>query len=127
HNVSFQVRAGEIVGMAGLVGAGRSEVARCIFGAERADAGTVSAAGLPLRGNSVREAMDRGIAMVPEDRQHLGLVLPLSVATNLSLAVLRTLTNLRLTSSNREPRRVEALCRAFAITAPDPSVPAQTL
>ena len=71
--------------------------------------------------------MDRGIAMVPEDRQNLGLVLQLPVGANLSLAVLRTLTNLGLTSSRREHELVERLMRDLAVKAPDPSVPAQTL
>jgi rhamnose transport system ATP-binding protein len=127
RDVSFTVRAGEIVGMAGLVGAGRSEVARCIFGADRADSGQVFARGLPLRGNSVREAMNRGIAMVPEDRQHLGLVLPMSVGTNLSLAVLKSLTRAGLTSSSRERQLVEQLMRDLGVKAASAAVPAQTL
>jgi rhamnose transport system ATP-binding protein len=127
RDISFQVRAGEIVGMAGLVGAGRSEVARCIFGADHADSGQVLVSGSPLRGNSVREAMDRGIAMVPEDRQHLGLVLQLPVGTNLSLAVLRTLTTGGLTSSKRERDLVEQLIHDLGVKAASPAVPAQTL
>ena len=127
RDVSFSVRAGEIVGMAGLVGAGRSEVARVIFGADRADRGDVLVDGLPLRGNSVREAMSRGIAMVPEDRQHLGLVLPLPVGTNLSLAILRSLTKLGLTSSSRERAIVEQLMKDLGVKAAGAHVPAQTL
>ena len=127
RDVSFRIRAGEIVAMAGLVGAGRSEVARCIFGADRADSGQVFACGLPLRGNSVKEAMDRGIAMVPEDRQHLGLVLPMSVGTNLSLAVLKSLTSGGLMSTSRERGLVEQLMRDLGVRAANASVPAQTL
>jgi rhamnose transport system ATP-binding protein len=127
RDVSFQVRAGEIVGMAGLVGAGRSEVARCIFGADRADSGTVTALGLPLRGSSVRESMDRGIAMVPEDRQHLGLVLQLPVDTNLSLAVLKTITRFGFTSSARQRKLVDRLIRDLSVKTASPAVPAQTL
>jgi rhamnose transport system ATP-binding protein len=125
--VSFQVRAGEIVGMAGLVGAGRSEVARVIFGADRADSGDVLVGGEPLRGNSVRQAMMSGLAMVPEDRQHLGLVLPMSVGTNLSLAVLRSLTRGGLTSGSRERALVEQLMSNLGVKAATPSVPAETL
>jgi ABC-type sugar transport system ATPase subunit len=122
------VRAGEIVGMAGLVGAGRSEVARVIFGADRKDSGQVLVAGAPLRGGSVREAMGRGIAMVPEDRQHLGLVLQLPVGTNLSLAVLRTLTTAAgLTSASRERELVEQLMKDLGVKAASAAVPAQTL
>lgn len=126
-NVSFEVRAGEIVGMAGLVGAGRSEVARVIFGADRADSGAVLVNGSPLRGGSVREAMTRGVAMVPEDRQNLGLVLPMSVGTNLSLAVLRSLTRGGLTSSARERALVAELMTNLAVKAASASVTAQTL
>jgi ABC-type sugar transport system ATPase subunit len=127
RDVSFQVRAGEVVGMAGLVGAGRSEVARCVFGADRADSGDVLVGGAPLRGSSVREAMDRGIAMVPEDRQHLGLVLPMSVGTNLSLAVLRSLTRFGLTSAARERELVDQLMRDLAVKAAGPGIAAQNL
>src|SRR5439155_23427736 len=127
RDISLQIRAGEIVGMAGLVGAGRSEVARCIFGADRADSGTVSVGGLPLRGSSVREAMDRGIAMVPEDRQHLGLVLQLPVGTNLSLAVMRSITRWGLTSSARERQLVGRLINDLTVKTASAAAAAQTL
>ena len=126
-DVSFQVRAGEIVGMAGLVGAGRSEVARVIFGADRADRGEVIVDGVPLRGASVREAMARGIAMVPEDRQHLGLVLQLPVGTNLSLAVLRSLTTMGLTSSSRERELVDRLIKDLGVKTASAGLAAQNL
>jgi ABC-type sugar transport system ATPase subunit len=126
-NVSFDVHAGEIVGMSGLVGAGRSEVARVIFGVDARNSGEVRVDGSALRGNSVREAMDRGIAMVPEDRQHLGLVLPMSVGANLSLAVLRRLTTAGLTSQRRERELVEQLMKDLGVKAAGSAVPAQTL
>jgi rhamnose transport system ATP-binding protein len=127
YDISFTVAAGEIVGMAGLVGAGRSEVARCIFGADAADRGQTLVEGLPLRGKSVREAMDRGIAMVPEDRQHQGLVLQLSVGTNLSLAVLNSLTRWGLTSARRERETIAELMQNLVVKAAGPDVAAQTL
>jgi rhamnose transport system ATP-binding protein len=126
-DISLDVRAGEIVGMAGLVGAGRSEVARCIFGADRADSGQVLVQGKPLPGGSVRAAMDCGVAMVPEDRQHLGLVLQLSVGTNLTLPILRTLTRFGLTSSKRERELVAHLMRDLVVKAASDAAPAQTL
>jgi rhamnose transport system ATP-binding protein len=126
-NVSFDVHAGEIVGMSGLVGAGRSEVARVIFGVDARNSGEVRVDGSALRGNSVREAMDRGFAMVPEDRQHLGLVLPMSVGANLSLAVLRRLTTAGLTSQRRERELVEQLMKDLGVKAAGSAVPAQTL
>ena len=71
--------------------------------------------------------MRRGIAMVPEDRQHLGLVLPMSVGTNLTLAVLRSLTTLGLTSSSREKKLTAQLMQQLAVKAAGANVPAETL
>src|SRR5262249_40816992 len=109
------------------VGAGRSEVARCIFGADPRDAGEVILQGQPSPPNSIRQSMTRGIAMVPEDRQHLGLVLPMSVGTNLSLAVLRTLTSAGLSSGKKERDLVAKLMQQLAVKAAGPNVPAETL
>ncbi len=75
--------------MAGLVGAGRTEVCEAIFGVTRPDSGTVEVAGEPVRFRSPREAVAKGLAMVPEDRQHHGLLLPLSIANNATLPSLR--------------------------------------
>src|SRR6185369_11879191 len=75
EDVSFTVRAGEIVGLAGLVGAGRSEVACGIFGLERDMTGTVYVRGQPVSIRTPRDAVDLGIGLVPEDRKRQGLVL----------------------------------------------------
>jgi ribose transport system ATP-binding protein len=88
QDVSFAVRAGEIVGMAGLVGAGRTEVARLLFGADRRDAGRITVGGRPVAIASPADAIRAGIALLPEDRKTQGLVLPRSVKTNVSLATL---------------------------------------
>ena len=90
-DVSFEVRAGEIVALAGLVGAGRSEVARAIFGVDRYDAGTVTVNGRRLRRGSPTAAMAAGIGFVPEDRRQQGLVMELSIERNIALASLRRL------------------------------------
>jgi rhamnose transport system ATP-binding protein len=127
HDISFALRAGEIVGMAGLVGAGRSEVARVIFGADHCDSGQILLHGAPFSCSSIRDAMNHGIAMVPEDRQHLGLVLPLSVGTNLTLPILRSLTRLGLTSSRKERDVIKRLIHQLAVKAASPKVAAQTL
>ena len=87
--VSLVVRRGEIVGLAGLVGAGRTEVARCIAGADVCDAGTMTLAGIPYRPASPREAIARGVVYLPEDRKTQGLVLGMSVRENATLATLR--------------------------------------
>src|SRR5439155_5490471 len=94
---------------------------------DRADAGSVLIDGKRLAGHSVREAMSRGIAMVPEDRQHLGLVLPLPVGTNISLAVLRSLTTFGFTSSRKQRALVAMLMHDLAVKASSPNVPAETL
>ncbi|MGW3244578.1 sugar ABC transporter ATP-binding protein [Streptomyces sp. NPDC001070] len=84
-DVSFEVRRGEIVGLAGLVGAGRSEVARAVFGVDRRDAGEVVVNGKPLRGGAPSLAMAAGIALVPEDRRAQGLVMDMSIERNIGL------------------------------------------
>lgn len=90
-DVSFEVRAGEVVALAGLVGSGRSEVARAVFGIDRYDAGDVRVNGTPLRRGSPTAAMAAGIGFVPEDRRQQGLVMELSVARNIALASLQRL------------------------------------
>lgn len=85
QDVTFEVRAGEIVGMAGLVGSGRSEVARAIFGADRFDSGTIELHGKHVRIRSPRHASKQGIALVPESRTDQGLVMSASVRANLML------------------------------------------
>jgi rhamnose transport system ATP-binding protein len=90
-DVSFSVRRGEIVALAGLVGAGRSEVARAIFGIDRRDAGSVKVNGRTLDAASPRAAMSAGIAFVPEDRRQQGLVMDLSIDHNVALASLARL------------------------------------
>src|SRR4051794_34933699 len=87
-DVSFDVRAGEIVALAGLVGAGRSEVARAIFGIDRWDAGGVEIDGRRLRRGSPTGAMSAGIGLVPEDRRLQGLVMDFSIERNIALASL---------------------------------------
>jgi ribose transport system ATP-binding protein len=90
HDIGFEVRAGEVVGIAGLVGAGRTEVVRAVFGADPYDRGSVRVGGTPLRGHDVGAAMAAGIGLVPEDRKGQGLVLDASVEENLGLVTLRS-------------------------------------
>ncbi|WP_399091394.1 sugar ABC transporter ATP-binding protein [Streptomyces sp. BBFR2] len=86
EGIDFDVRAGEVVGLAGLVGAGRTEVARALFGVDRYDAGTVEVDGEELTPGDVRTAMRAGLGLVPEDRKGQGLVLDASLQDNLVLA-----------------------------------------
>src|SRR5215211_4680354 len=101
-DVSLDVRAGEIVALAGLVGAGRSEVARAIFGIDKADAGHVEVAGRRLPPGRPLAAMRAGVGFVPEDRRQQGLVMDLSIARNVSLTRLRALARTGLIRSGAE-------------------------
>jgi rhamnose transport system ATP-binding protein len=101
-DISFEVRAGEVVALAGLVGSGRSEVARAVFGIDRYDAGTVTINGRALRRGSPTAAMDAGIGFVPEDRRQNGLVMDMSTAQNIALASLGRLDRLGLIFAKAE-------------------------
>ncbi len=103
-DVSFEVRAGEIVALAGLVGAGRTEVACAVFGIDRYDAGTVTVGGRRLRRASPTAAMAAGIGFVPEDRRQQGLVMEMSIARNIALASLKRLRRLGFIRSASERR-----------------------
>ncbi|HWA47725.1 MAG TPA: sugar ABC transporter ATP-binding protein [Dongiaceae bacterium] len=92
NGVSFALHRGEVLGIGGLVGAGRTELARLIYGADRVDAGTMTIDGKPFAPRSSTEAYRAGIGLVPEERRAEGLLLTKSVAFNLSLANLRSLT-----------------------------------
>jgi rhamnose transport system ATP-binding protein len=103
-DVSFEVRAGEIVALAGLVGAGRSEVVQAVFGVDPRDAGQVRVDGKQLRGGSPAAAMRAGVALVPEDRRQQGLVLEASIERNITATRLGSLTKLGLLVGGGERR-----------------------
>jgi rhamnose transport system ATP-binding protein len=103
-DVSFQVRRGEILGLAGLVGAGRTEVARVLFGIDHADAGEVRVVGKHADINSPKDAMRLGIVYVPEDRHEQGLVLDFSIAANVSLPIVKRLSRYLVVDSAQEER-----------------------
>ncbi|NUT96075.1 MAG: sugar ABC transporter ATP-binding protein [Saccharothrix sp.] len=92
HDVSFHVRAGEVLGIAGLVGAGRTEVVRAAFGVDPYDSGTVEVAGRAVPEHDVRAAVRAGLGLVPEDRKGQGLVLTSTVGDNLGLVTLKSAT-----------------------------------
>ncbi|HEY3712142.1 MAG TPA: sugar ABC transporter ATP-binding protein [Amycolatopsis sp.] len=96
RDISFSVRAGEIVAFAGLVGSGRSEVVQAVFGVDERDAGVVRLNGKKLRAGSPRAAMSAGMALVPEDRRQQGLVMDLSIERNVTLPRSRALSKLGL-------------------------------
>jgi rhamnose transport system ATP-binding protein len=102
RDISFEVRRGEIVALAGLVGAGRTEVARAIFGIDPLDEGEIAVDGKPLEKRNPKAAMTAGLALVPEDRQQQGLVLELSAKRNATLTLLRQLHRFGLMLPGRE-------------------------
>ena len=102
RDISFSVRSGEIVGLAGLVGAGRSEVARVLFGLDKADSGEVNLNGKRANFASPSEALGAGIAYVPEDRHLDGLVAGFSIAENVTLPILPRLFPRFFTNGSRE-------------------------
>jgi rhamnose transport system ATP-binding protein len=101
-DVSFEVRAGEVVAFAGLVGSGRTEVARAIFGIDRYDYGSATVRGSALRKASPSAAMAAGVAFVPEDRRQQGLVMDMSIQQNMALASLASMRRHGLISAASE-------------------------
>jgi ABC-type sugar transport system ATPase subunit len=122
-NVNFEIKAGEIVGFAGLVGAGRSEVAAAVFGLDRRATGTVEMNGTPLSLANVKSAMKRGIGLVPEDRKRQGLVLGMSGRANYSLAMLDRLSRLGLLDRPAEKRGAKDYFAKLRVKTPSLEAP----
>ena len=122
HPASFTLHAGEVLGIAGLVGAGRTELARLIFGADRAEAGRVSLDGRPLAIASPRDALDAGIAYLTEDRKGLGLFLDMSCGENINLGVIGRDARFGRLNLRRGRERALAAFRAMRVRAPGPLV-----
>jgi ABC-type sugar transport system ATPase subunit len=116
-NVSFTVRSGEIVGMAGLVGSGRSETAQVVFGILKADSGEVLIDGTPVKIKSPAQAMKLGIAYVPEDRGTQGLVREMRIRENISMSVLGSLTNFGFVNKGAERKLGEQTIEQLNIIA----------
>jgi ABC-type sugar transport system ATPase subunit len=118
ENVSFNVRRGEIVGMGGLVGAGRTEVATAIFGLDPRATGSVFIKGKKLPLGNVNEAMRRRIALLPEDRKRAGLVLGMNILDNVSLAHIDHFSKMGFVDKGRELTEVERLTKRLRVKAP---------
>jgi ribose transport system ATP-binding protein len=127
HAVSFGVGRGEILGIAGLIGAGRSEIARAIFGIEPPLSGTIALDGRTLAVENPADAIKDGVFLVPEDRRSAGLVVEFSIRENVSLPALRLYAARGLISEAREREAVEAVCRQLQVKAPSIEVTAATL
>ena len=117
QDVSFTVRAGEIVGLAGLVGSGRTEVARAIFGADGLDEGTILFEGAPVSVKGPRHAARLGIAMVPESRKEQGLFMIRPVRENISIVDVKALARLGVVDRRAEGRRTGALAPDLDVRA----------
>jgi rhamnose transport system ATP-binding protein len=126
-DVSFTVHGGEIVALAGLVGAGRSEVIRAVFGVDRYDAGEVAVDGLRLHRGNTAAAIAAGLALVPEDRRALGLVMEMSVERNATLPRRWSLSRLGLLLGGAERRSARTWADRLQVRAARLSDPVSTL
>lgn len=107
-NVSLNLRAGEIVGLSGLIGSGRSEVVRAIFGIDPLDAGTIEVAGKRRVIRKPADAMRVGIGLVPEDRKRQGGILPMSIRENVTMTNLEAISRFGITNARAERRIAQA-------------------
>ena len=126
-NVSFEVRSGEIVALAGLVGAGRSEVARAIFGIDPYDHGSVAIKGKQLPPHNPQAAIAAGIGLVPEDRRKQGLVMELSVTRNATLTLRNQLARFGLISSTAERNAAAEWSKRLQVKTGSPDLAVATL
>ncbi len=118
-DVSFELRRGEILGFAGLMGAGRTEVARAIFGADPYDAGEITLEGKPLTVRSPRDAINAGVAYLSEDRKSQGLAIRMSVAANMTLTNMRALSNrLGMIDFARQTKATNHFIKLLSIRTP---------
>jgi inositol transport system ATP-binding protein len=117
-DVNFEVKAGEIVGMAGLIGAGRSEVIRAVFGLDPLDEGNIEVHGKPVKLDTPKRAISAGLAMLSEDRRLVGIVPQLSIKKNATLASLKKVVYGGRTHGKDEERLVQEYFRKMNVKAP---------
>ena len=127
RNVSLSVRRGEIFGLAGLVGAGRTELARVLFGLTPATSGEILLKGAPVRIQSPAEAVELGIAYVPEDRRRHGVILEMPVDANTTLAILRRISRGGLIDRAAERKVASDYVERFGIKTPSLDAPVGNL
>jgi ribose transport system ATP-binding protein len=127
HTVSLTVRRGEILGLAGLVGSGRTELARAIFGIDRPLGGSIRLGGVPTRIKSPRVAIEKGIYLIPEDRKRAGLLVDIPIAQNISLPNLDAYSRARLVVVSEEVENAETQKRQLDIRVGDVNNEARTL
>ncbi len=119
HDISFSLRRGEIIGIAGLVGAGRTELVRALFGADPIDAGRISVDGQPVKINTPGDAIRAGMGLLTEDRKQQGLILGMSVRENMTLPILRQLTKTMFTNRAEESQIARHYIDSMAIKTPN--------
>jgi len=127
QGVTFDVRAGEVFGLAGLVGAGRTELARVLFGITPADTGEIRLNGEPIRPRNPQDAVARGIAYVPEDRRKHGVVLELPIAHNMTMAIHRRIFRGAWLRPNAEHALALDYIRDLAVKCSGPEAPGGSL
>lgn len=127
RNVSFQLRKGEILGISGLVGAGRTELARAIFGIDRISAGKIIYKGKELTINSSSDAINQGIVLIPESRKEQGLILGHSVGFNITISVLQEFIHGIHINTAKENRIIDRYFSKLSIKASSPAQVAGSL
>jgi rhamnose transport system ATP-binding protein len=127
RDITLEIRAGEIVGLAGLVGAGRTELARVLFGLTPADAGEISLRGQLVQISSPREAVAHGIAYVPEDRRRHGVILEMPIAANMTMAIHDALFPGSWLRFSAERKLALDFIRDLAVKAAGPDAPGGSL
>ena len=127
NGVSFEVRAGEIVGLAGLVGAGRSEIAHAVMGAVRKTGGAVDLTGSPLRARTPTAALRRGVVLIPEDRKEQGLLLQRSIKENATIASLRDYSVAGWVGRRREQAAASRKLTEVRVQTPSVQLPVSSL
>jgi ribose transport system ATP-binding protein len=127
HTISFNVAQGEVLGLAGLVGAGRSEVARAIFGVEETLETEVVLNGQTLKINDPQDAITHGIYLVPEDRRLAGLIVDFNVRENISLPNLESYSSAKIINYPKEASAAREACKAINIKTPSTEIRAANL
>lgn len=115
HNVNFELHRGEILGLAGLVGAGRTEIMRVLYGADKNEGGNIYLKGEKVRFNTPGQAVKHGVVLLPEDRKRHGAVLTLPISQNISLPNLKKISKFGILNKRREQRLVKTQIEALKV------------